>query len=79
MVEIVQIRTAYAAGLDAHFNLAGAERFRLGLFNAQVLGGVDDDAFHKRVSLNNRRQQWFSGKVRGEIIADQLAHRLARL
>ena len=46
VVVVMQVRSADAANGELDLDLAGAGLFRLALFDAQVLRGVNDDGFH---------------------------------
>jgi hypothetical protein len=46
MVEVVQIRSADAAGLDGDFDLTDGGRFNFAFLDPEVAGRMNDDGFH---------------------------------
>jgi hypothetical protein len=46
MVEVVQIRSADAAGLDGYLDLAGGGRLDFAFLDPEVAGCMNDDGFH---------------------------------
>ncbi len=77
VIVIVQVTTANATSRQPQFHFATARRCHRVLFDAKIFRRVRNNCFHSHVSSNHRRQQRASIEMRGEIIANQLAHGLA--